>query len=120
MAKNSMRRPGASPVPVLVQRALDGLALRAATVRKARRLTQADLAHLADVGVSTVAAVEAGQAGVAVGNLFKLMSALDLLDQADSLFDLGADPALAAYARDALQPRPLAARVQVVRKPSHG
>lgn len=99
---------------------LDGLAMRATIARKARRLTQVDLAYLADVGVSTVAAIEGGHDGVSVGNLFKLMSALDILDQADRLFDLQADPGLVDYAQQQLQPPPLETRPHVVRKVNRG
>lgn len=100
----------------MVQRELDGLAVRAAIVRKARHLTQADLAHLADVGVSTVAAIEGGHDGVSIGNLFKLMSALGVLEQAGGLFELQSDPGLVDYARQQLQPPPLPSRPTVVRR----
>ncbi|UYG53935.1 helix-turn-helix domain-containing protein [Comamonas endophytica] len=105
-----------SPVPVVVQRELASLATRAAVVRKARHLTQADLAHLADVGISTVAAVEGGHDGVSIGNLLKLMSALGVLEQTGKLFELQADPGLVDYARERLQPPPLAERPHVVRR----
>ena len=116
----SSSRPPKSPVPVVVQRVLDDLALRAVVVRKARRLTQADLAHLADVGVSTVAAIENGHDGVSLGNLLKLMSALDILDQTDRLFDLQADSGLVDYAQEQLQPPPLETRPHVLRKTPRG
>jgi len=116
----SPSRPPKSPVPVVVQRVLDDLALRAVVVRKARRLTQADLAHLADVGVSTVAAIENGHDGVSLGNLLKLMSALGILEQADRLFELQADPGLADYAHAQLQPPPLRKRPHVVRRTPRG
>lgn len=98
MTANPRHRPQKSPVPVMVQRELDALALRAAIVRKARHLTQADLAHLANVGVSTVAAIEGGHDGVSIGNFLKLMSALGILEQAGKLFELQADPGLVDYA----------------------
>ena len=97
-----------APVPVLVQRKLNDLALRAVVARKARRLTQQDLAHLADVGLSTVASIEKGHAGVALGNLLKVLSALDLLQQADALFDPMQDAGLVAYGVEQLKPPPIA------------
>ena len=105
-----------APVPVLVQRALDDLAARATIVRKARGLTQADLAHLADVGVSTVAAIEGGRDGVSLGNLLKVLSALEILQQADSLFDLNADQGLIEFGRSRLKPAPR----QKLGNPHHG
>lgn len=96
-----------APVPVLVQRQLDNMAMRAVVARKARRLTQQDLAHLADVGLSTVASIEKGHAGVSLGNLLKVLSALDLLHQANALFDPMQDAGLVAYGVEQLAPAPL-------------
>jgi len=107
-----------TPIPVLVQRKLDNLALRAVVARKARRLTQQDLAHLADVGLSTVASIEKGHAGVAMGNLVKVLSALDLLHQLDALFDPMHDKGLVAYGVEQLQPPPLERHWRV--KPRNG
>lgn len=105
MATNSKpARYATAPMPVLVQHALAQLGERATIVRKARGLTQADLAHLADVGISTVAAIERGHDGVSVGNLFKVLSALERLEQADGLFDLTADPGLIQFGRQRLKP----------------
>ena len=116
MPVSRIHRPQKSPVPVVVQRELDSLAVRAVVVRKARHLTQADLAHLADVGISTVAAIEGGHDGVSIGNLLKLMSALGILEQTGRLFELQADPGLVDYARQQLQPPPLASRPTIVRR----
>lgn len=93
------------PVPVVVKHALSRLAERATVLRKARRLTQADLAHLADVGLSTIASIEAGHDGVTMASVLKVLSALDLLEQADRLFELDGDQALIEYGRrQLLQP----------------
>ena len=73
-----------SPTPILVQSKLIELGERLARARRARELSQIDLARLSDVGVSTVASLEGGYAGVALGNLLKVMKALDLLEQVDS------------------------------------
>lgn len=67
------------PIPVLVENSLLGLGSRIVIVRKARALSQVDLARLSDVGTSTVASLEAGYQGLSVGNLLKVIKALDLL-----------------------------------------
>lgn len=74
-------------IPVLVRSALDGLGQRVAAARKDRRLTQTELAHLADVGLSTVVSIEGGHDGVSVGNLFKVLDALDELPQLELLLN---------------------------------
>lgn len=92
------------PTPVLVQRSLAALGGRVAVARKARGLTQVQLALTADVGVSTVAALEGGHHGVSLGNLLKVLAALDLLAQADGWLLPAHDPAVLAYATDRLAP----------------
>ena len=88
----------ANPVPVLVQKGLVGLGSRIAIARKARALTQADLARLSDVGTSTVPSLEAGYHGVSVGNLLKVLKALGLLTQVDNLLTSSMDPAVVSFA----------------------
>lgn len=80
------------PMPVMVQHALQELGRRAVILRKARDLTQADLAHLANVGISTVAAIEGGHDGVSLGNVLKVLDAMELLEQAGAIFDPKSDP----------------------------
>jgi transcriptional regulator with XRE-family HTH domain len=87
----------------LIEQALVGLGERLALARKARELTQAELARLADVGISTVAALEGGHDGVAVGNLLKVLSALQLLEQAHQLLLPEKDPELIRYAQRVLR-----------------
>jgi transcriptional regulator with XRE-family HTH domain len=99
MATITRRRP----TPVLIEQALVGLGERLALARKARELTQAELARLADVGISTVAALEGGHDGVAVGNLLKVLSALQLLEQAHQLLLPEKDPELIRYAQRVLR-----------------
>lgn len=70
--------------PIRVQQKLIAFGSRIALARRARELSQIDLAQLADVGVSTVASLEAGHQGVSVGNLLKVLKALELLDQVDA------------------------------------
>ena len=94
-----------SLVPVLVEKGLIGLGARVAIARKARALTQADLAQLSDVGVSTVASLEAGYHGVNMGNFLKVLKALDLLDQTDRWLEPSLDPAVAEFASRQLRGR---------------
>lgn len=88
----------ANPIPVLVENSLAGLGSRIAIARKARALTQADLARLSDVGTSTVASLEAGYHGVSVGNLLKVLKGLDLLAQVDTWLAPSMDPAVVSFA----------------------
>jgi transcriptional regulator with XRE-family HTH domain len=88
----------ANPIPVLVEHSLVGLGARIAVARRARALTQADLARLSDVGTSTVASLEAGYHGVSVGNFLKVLNALDLLTQVDNWLAPSMDPAVVSFA----------------------
>ena len=88
---------------MLVQYALIGLGERLAMARKARELTQADLAILANVGISTVASLEGGHDGVAIANFLKVLSALKLLDQAHQLLQPERDPEMVRFAVRALR-----------------
>lgn len=84
-------------MPILVQSALLGFGRRIAVARKARGFSQAELASLSNVGLSTIVAIESGQTGVAIGNVGKVLDALGLLEQLDSM----ADPALDPFVVDA-------------------
>ncbi len=88
----------ANVIPVLVERSLIELGSRVAIARKAREWTQADLAQLADVGVSTVASLEAGYHGVSVGNFLKVLKGLDLLEQVGGWLDPSLDRAVIGFA----------------------
>lgn len=94
--------PRKQPVPVLIQHALLRLGERVKVARKARQMTQAELAQLACVGISTVASIEGGFDGIAFGNVLKVLDAMGLLAQSDELFSLQSDPEIAAYARSEL------------------
>lgn len=93
------------PIPVLVENTLLGLGSRIAIARKARTLSQVDLARLSDVGTSTVASLEAGYHGVSVGNLLKVIKALDLLAQVDDWLAPSQDPAVVSFATRRLRGR---------------
>ncbi|MBC7728733.1 MAG: helix-turn-helix domain-containing protein [Microbacteriaceae bacterium] len=82
----------------MIENSLVRLGSRIAIARKARALTQADLARLSDVGTSTVASLEAGYHGVSVGNFLKVLKALDLLAQVDDWLPPAMDPAVVSFA----------------------
>lgn len=93
------------PTPILVRNRLIALGSRIALARRARELSQIDLAHLADVGVSTVASLEAGHHGVSVGNLLKTLKALELLEQVDTWLDPSMDEAIVEQGIRAVMPK---------------
>ncbi|MBC7663722.1 MAG: helix-turn-helix domain-containing protein [Caulobacter sp.] len=95
---SSHRSSRTRPVPVVVGAALERLGTRLTLGRKLRGLTQEELGHLADVSTSTVRSLEDGAEGVAMGNLFKVLQALGLLDQVEKLLDPRDDPETLAYA----------------------
>jgi len=92
-----------SHTPLLVQNSLQRLGERIAVARKARELTQAELAGLAGIGLSTLVSLEAGHAGVSVGNLLKAIDALGLLETVDGWLKPEHDPELLAFAQRALE-----------------
>lgn len=94
------------PVPVLAQASLQQLGQRLAVSRRAREWTQRDLANHADVGLSTVVSLEAGHAGVSLGNLAKVLKAMDLLVDLDALAAPERDPEVLAFAQRRLTPGP--------------
>lgn len=81
-----------------VQAAASALGDRLVTARRAREMTQIELAQAADVGVSTVACLEAGRTGVSIGNLLKVLRTLGLLGQVDELLNPARDPEVTAFA----------------------
>lgn len=94
MLQNAPVMATIAPTPIRVQRALQSLGERITTARHARELTQADLARLADVGISTVASIEAGHPGVSMGNFVKVLRGLDVLEQVDNWLDPRQDQAV--------------------------
>ena len=87
----------AKPFPMLLEQSLVGLGARIRGARKARKLSQQDLAELADVGVSTLVSLEAGWHGVSVGNLLKVVAALDRLEEVDTWLVPSADSVMQRY-----------------------
>lgn len=90
------------PVPVLVQHALLRMGERVKVARKARGMTQAQLAQVSCVGVSTVASIEGGFDGVTIGNVLKVLDTMGLLEQAEGMFSHSTDPEVIDYARSQL------------------
>lgn len=90
-------------MPVLVGSALERLGTRVMLARKLRGLTQEELGHLADVSTSTVRSLEDGADGIALGNFLKVLQALGLLSQAETLLDPRDDPETLAYAERKLR-----------------
>jgi DNA-binding XRE family transcriptional regulator len=84
--------------PILPARSLVALGERIALARRARSLTQRDLAFLAGVGVSSVVALEKGHKGVALGTLARVLDAMELLGEMDHLVEPQRDQALTEFA----------------------
>jgi transcriptional regulator with XRE-family HTH domain len=88
-----MKRSAAgAQLPIPAEDALVRLGERVSVARRARLLTQADLASRAGVGVGTVVAIEAGRASVQIGFYASVLFALDLLTGFDRLAALEDDP----------------------------
>ena len=92
-----------SPFPLLPGQALVSLGQRVALARRARQLSQRDLAFLAGVGASSIVALEKGHPGVAMGTLARVLDALELLTEMDQLLAPQRDPALVQHAVRSLQ-----------------
>jgi y4mF family transcriptional regulator len=92
-----------APFPILPSRTLQDLGERVALARRARGLTQRDLAHLAGVGASSIVALEKGHPGVALGTLARALDALGLLAEIDELLAPQRDPALTTFATHQLR-----------------
>jgi transcriptional regulator with XRE-family HTH domain len=92
-----------SPFPLLPGQALSALGQRVALARRARQLSQRDLAFLAGVGASSIVALEKGHPGVALGTLARVLDALGLLAEIDQLLPPQRDPALVQHAVRSLQ-----------------
>lgn len=75
-----------SPTPTAVTRSMRRLGEDLATWRKLRRLTVAELADRAGIGLSTVARLEAGE-GATLENALRLARALGVLESLTSSVD---------------------------------
>lgn len=93
-----MSAPRPSPFPLLPELALQALGRRVVIARKARGLSQADLAHLAGVSARTLSALERGKPTAALGTLALVLDALQMLPELFEVLDHRRDGALTAYA----------------------
>jgi transcriptional regulator with XRE-family HTH domain len=82
---NGRRR--ARHVPLPVRRALRELSGSLSGWRKLRGLTQAQLADRAGVSRGTLIRLEKGDSGVSIENLFRVLGALGILDNAARALD---------------------------------
>ena len=73
--------------------------------RRARRLTQSDLASKSGVSLSTLSAIESGSPTVQMGFYLGVLFALDLLGGLDKVAVLADDPALVNRLSEDLLPR---------------
>jgi len=85
----------ASPLPFVVEDSLAALGQRISLVRRARGLTQADLAAKAGIGLNSMVSIEKGTATVQIGFVFKVLWALGLEHTFKSIEEFGADRELA-------------------------
>jgi transcriptional regulator with XRE-family HTH domain len=78
-------------LPPAAESALMRLGERISAARRIRRLTQADLAAKAGVGLSTIAAIEAGSPTVQIGFYTSALFAVDALRGVDEIAVLSND-----------------------------
>lgn len=74
-----------APFPVLPSKALAELGARVARARRARGLSQRDLAKQAGIAPNTLLALERGAPGSSIGNLVLVLDALHLLGELGEL-----------------------------------
>lgn len=92
-------------LPFEVEDILASLGQRVSAARRARGLTQPDLAAKAGIGMSTMVAIEKGAPTVQFGFWLSVLWALDLLEGFAQLAQLGRDPASAALMEEHLPKR---------------
>lgn len=94
--------PRKSPLsePLEVTEFLASVGLRVRLMRRARQLTQADLALRADISRQTVIAVEAGALSTRFADVARLLWALDDQGLQEALANAAQDPAYQEAARD--------------------
>ena len=79
-------------LPLLAEDALRRLGLRINRARRARVLTQADLAFKSGLSLSTMAAIESGSPTVQMGVYLSVLFTLDALEGLDKVAVLADDP----------------------------
>lgn len=87
-------------LPFIVEDSLIDLGERISLARRARRITQPDLAAKAGIGLSTLSAVERGAPTVQIGSVLMVLWALGLEGTFDTLSNLGSDKELAELMAD--------------------
>jgi transcriptional regulator with XRE-family HTH domain len=90
--------PRPNPFPLLPELALQALGRRVVISRKARGLSQADLAHLAGVSTRALSALERGKPTAAIGTLALVLDALHMLPELSEVLAHRRDAALTEYA----------------------
>ena len=78
-------------IPLPAEDVLERLGSRISRARRARLLTQADLASKSGLGLSTMAAIEAGSPTVQIGFYASVLFALDALEGLDLVATLQED-----------------------------
>lgn len=87
------------------EQALIRLGQRVSHARRVRNLTQTELAGQAELGLSTIVAIEAGRSGVGMGNFFRVVDALGMLEQVEGVLDPSRDDMLVQHGIDSLPKR---------------
>jgi transcriptional regulator with XRE-family HTH domain len=89
-------------LPFIVEDSLVDLGERISLARRARRITQPDLAAKAGISLSTLTAVEKGTPTVQIGSVLMVLWALGLEGTFDTLSSLGSDKELSALMADSI------------------
>jgi transcriptional regulator with XRE-family HTH domain len=90
------------PLPFVVEDALTRLGQRVSLARRARGMTQSDLAAKAGVSLSTMLSIEKGAPTVQVGYTLMALWALGLEGTFETLSRLGSDEELSALMAEAI------------------
>ncbi len=89
-------------LPFVVEDALGDLGERISLARRARRITQPDLAAKAGISLSTLLAIEKGTPTVQIGSVLMVLWALGLEGTFDTFTQLGSDKELSELMADAV------------------
>lgn len=95
----------AKQLPFIVEESLAALGKRISLARRARALTQPDLAEKAGISLSTLLAIEKGAPTVQIGSVFSALWALGLEGTFEALESVGESPELTALLADTLPQR---------------
>ncbi|WP_431287074.1 hypothetical protein [Roseateles chitinivorans] len=88
--------------PFIVEDSLIDLGERISLSRRARRVTQPDLAAKAGIGLSTLVAIERGAPTVQIGSVLMVLWALGLEGTFDTFSNLGSDRELCELMADSI------------------